>query len=372
MRISVVSLAVLFVFLFLSPRGGRGQDIQLSKAINIDPDADLKVTPMSFCGTGDNLFLLPDHKAGTIKVFNKEGNYLKFIKEFDSDGFGAEEMKQPMFCCYSRDRGLFGVFDYRTRTDERRVFIFKRGPGKVDFRLIEIFPCPGGAYDLAFAKNGDVVVSGYVPDKKGNPFDLYRIRLKTGQIDYILPSPQKYGLETYEQYLAEYYVKQTIPAQGTQAFIDIYDSNLAFVWEASELRIIKIDLQKQNKKRGNFSGKLTPAYTETKPDLPKMAAFYKKGNFEEAFEEQKKKAYVRNIFATKDHLFLIYETDRNDNASTFRVQKYSQDGNFLGDFLIPGSPGPLWFDAENYELYAFSKKSQVNKEPSILKYKINR
>ena len=248
---SLVSVVVLFVFLFSSPNGVVGKGIQLIEKINIDPSANLQVTPISFCTTEDNLFLFPDHQTGAIKVLNKEGNYLKFIKELGSDGFGAEELKQPIFCSYNRDHGLFGVFDYGAR----ELFIFERGREKVDFTLIEIFSCPRGAYDIAFTGNGDVVVSGYVTDKKGNPFDLYRISLKTGQIDYLLPSPLKYGLETYDQYILEYREKQTIPSQGTKAFVDIYDNDLAFVWEASALQIIKINLLTKGKV--NFDGKLT-------------------------------------------------------------------------------------------------------------------
>jgi hypothetical protein len=361
---SLVSVVVLCVFLFSSPYGVVGKDIPLPETINIDPDANLKVTPMSFCGTEDNLFLLPDHQAGTIKVFNKEGNYLKFIKALGPEGVGTGDLKQPMFCAYSREHGLFGVFDYGLK----EVFIFERGREKVDFTLIEIFPCERGAYDIAFARNGDVVVSGYVTDKEGNPFDLYSVNIESGQINYLLTSAQKYGLETYDQYVSEYRIKQTIPAQGTQAFIDINDDDLVFVWEASALQIIKFNLDSRSKR--SFGHNKTSNYT--KPDLDRLASSYKTGDFPNAWQEQKKMAYVRNIFVGNDHIFLVYETARNNSPSTFWLQQYDPAGNYQGEFLIPGSPDiQMWFDAENYDLYAFSKKPGNNaNELSILKYKI--
>lgn len=101
-----------------------------------------------------------------------------------------------------------------------------------------------------------------------------------------------------------------------------------------------------------------------------------RGDFKTMEKEKKTMAYVRNIFVTSRHVFLVYETPKSNtsNASTFRVQKYTPEGNFVGDFLIPGNPGlSMWLDEESYELYAFSKQSNSDEgEFTILKYKIKR
>ena len=317
-----------------------------------------------FCVTEDNLFLLPD-QAGTIKVFVRSGNLLKFVKALEPR-FGEMSLVYPTYCSYSRDEGKLGVIDYGVR----KVFIFDRS-GKVDFTPVKKFPCKRLGYDIEFTGDGEqLVISGYLTDPDSMPYDLYSINIRTGKINYLLSSPQKYNLKTYEDYVVEYRQKQTLPAIGIKAFIDIQGDDLFFVWEGA-LRVIKLNLRSGETMA---FGHETPHYS--KPDGSKLSYSYIRGDFETTWKERETMAYVRNIFTSPRHVFLVYETGKNNesNASTFRLQTYTLEGDYLDDILIPSNPSrQMWFDKENYELYAFSEQAESdNGEFTILKNKINR
>jgi len=359
---SLVSLGLTVIFLLLSPTGAFGQTIELSETIRVDPAAKFKATPRSFCITEDNLFLLLDNQSATINLFEKKGNSLKFIKAI-GPRFGEEEFVQPFYCFYSQDEGKLGVIDYGAR----KVFIFDRR-GKVYYELIKSIDCPRLGYDMEFSGDGEqVVISGYIIDKS-NTFDLYSRHIRTGQISYLLPSHQKYNLKTNNDFLIEFKKKQRLPAIGIKAYIDILPNgdDLFFVWEGA-LRVIKINLR--SKGTTVFGYKSSNSTKANEADEFKLADSYAKGDYETTLKERKKRAYARNIFATSRHVFLVYETAKGNQsrASKFRMQIYSLDGKYEGDTIIPGTPGrQMWFDKENYELYAFSEKEIV-----IFKYKIN-
>jgi len=364
MRKTLATLGFLFVFLFLNSNGIFGQEIQLSETIKVDPKANLKVNPRSFCVTEDKAFIFPD-QDGKIKIFGKNERSLKFIKA-SGPNFGIETLIRPMYCFYSRNEALLGVIDYEVR----KVFIFNR-PKKEYFTSMKVIDCPKLGYDMEFAGDGEqLIISGYLTDKENNPFDLYSINIRTRKISYLLPSYQKYNQKNAEDYVIEYYRKQTLPAIGIKAFIDIQGDDAYFVWEG-ELRIIKLNLHSRETK---VFGKKTPYYT--KPDGAKLSYSYLRGDFETTWKERKTMAYVRNIFATPRHVFLVYETGKSDksNVSTFMLQRYSPEGNYITEDSIPDNPGAqMWFDKESYELYAFSKQSDSNNgEFTILKYKIKR
>jgi hypothetical protein len=362
---SLIAGGFFFVFLFLSSNALYCEYIQLTEKIKIDPAVNFQDPPMSFCATEDNLFFIPDRKTGVIKIFRKEGNLLKFINML-GPRFGNKKFVCPIYCFYNRKKGMLGVFDYGVR----EIFIFNMGKNG-EFTWIKNFPCQRGVYDMQFAGDGDqIIVSGFLTDNENKPFDLYSINIKTGKINYLLPSHQKYNLRTFEEYILEYRQKITLPSVGTYAFIDIQGDELFFVWEGA-LRIIRLNLL--SRKQVVF-GYETPHYT--KPDGASLADFYKKADQKNLERKKETMAYVRNIFVTPGHVFLVYETakSKKSNATTFRLQTYTPDGFFLEDTLIPDNPcRQMWFDKEKHELYALSEEKGIdNNELSILKYKINR
>jgi hypothetical protein len=359
---TLVSLGFLFVFLVLGFTGAFGQitHIQCVETLKIAPETKVLDLPSSFCVSEGGTFLIPD--AGKIKVFEKNGNLLKCLKEFEG-GNGA--FVEPRYCFYSKDGSKVGVLDYGVR----KGFIFNRD-GVVDFKPIKTFDCKKFGYDIKFAGDGiQTIVSGYITSKEGSPFDLYSINIETGQIDYLLPSHEKYGMKTNEGYVEEYFKKQTLPAIGIKGFFDIQGDDLFYVWEGA-LRIIKLDLRSKEITRS--FGKETSYYN--KPEGFRLSEPYIKGEFQATWKLQETFSYVRNIFATSNNVFVVYETGKKNESdvSTFRMQIYTINGNFIKDILIPNNPGrQMSFDKASNELYAITK-STGNGDLAILKYKITR
>lgn len=372
---SLVSLAFVVTVLFLCPNWTVGQNIQLIERIAVDPFPELKMDqkkiPRAFCVTEDGIYLLPDPVSGLVRAFGKNGKSLKLVDSIGRKGFGKEPVfGLPQYCFYNSSKGKLAIFD---DASPRQILIFNK-VGIVNFELSETIPFEKSGYDMDFTGDLDqiVVISGFVKDEDGKSFDLYSRNLQTKQINYLLPSHEKYGLKTFEEYEEYYHKKQTLPAIGYNGFIDIEGDNLFFVWEGA-LRIIKINLL--SKERTVFNG---PRYEEIpgyiKPDASVLSSSYIKKEFQTTWIDRETMSYVRNIFATPRHVFLIYETVRRtkSDSSRFRVQTYSPEGNFLSDVSIPGKPdgGQMWFDKENYELYLFSKNDK--NEFSISQYRIDR
>jgi hypothetical protein len=373
---SLVSLVFVFTVLFLSPNWTDGQSIQLIERIAFDPVSELKMGhekfPRAFCVTEDGIFLLPNPASGLVNAFGKNGKSLKFLESFGHKGFGkAPVFKWPQYCFYHRNKDKLVIFD---DAKPRQLLIFDK-LGMVNFELSETIPFDRSGYDMDFTGDLDpvVVISGFIKDEDGNPFDLYSRNLQTGQINYLLPSHERYGLKTFEEYVEKYRENQTIPAIGIRGFIDIEGDSLFFVWEGA-LRIIKINLLSKERMIFNQLPKPEEIPDYIKPDGDMLADSYKNEDFEKTWKDQETMSYVRNIFATPRHVFLIYETVRSNknDSSRYRVQTYSPEGNFLSDDPIPENPdgGQMWFDKENYELYLFSKNA--NDEFSISQYRINR
>jgi hypothetical protein len=351
--VSLVFLLLIFAVAF-------GQSIQWIETIKVPPEAKLFGPPISFCVSERDGFLLLND--GKIKVLEKNGNLLNCLKDFDG-GNGA--FIEPRYCFYSKDGSKVGVLDYRAK----KGFIFNRD-GVIDFKPIKAFDCKNFGYDIKFAGDGiQTIVSGYITDKEGNPFDLYSINIETGQINYLLSSPEKHGLSP-EVYMDEYYKKQTIPAIGIKGFFDIQEDDLFYIWEG-DLRIIKLNLC--TKSITQVFGHATPHYT--KPDGSRLSEPYIKGEFQTTWKFLLERfSYVRNIFATANNVYVVYETGNNDEraVSTFRMQIYTLDGEFIDDLLIPDNPGrQMSFDKASNDLYAL-KNGASKGELAIVKYKISR
>jgi hypothetical protein len=348
----------------LSLNQAAGQDVRVVGSYTIDPAANFKSSPVSFCVTQEEIFLFPDIDSGTIKIFGKSGKNLKLIDTLGGNGLGKETFGQIRFCNYSRNENMLALID----STARKLIILKR-MGLVGFVPFKAFNCKNLGYDMGFAgENNRLIISGYVTDKEGQPFDLYSINIETGQIDYLLPSHEKYGLKTREDYEEEYFKKQTLPAIGINAYFDIQGDKLYFVWEGA-IRIIKLDLRSRGKAVFGQEGSYF-----TRPDAYRLTKSYLREDYATNLNERQKRAYVKNIFATPAYVFLIYATPGN---STLRLQTYTTEGRFLCDTLIPVNAGQkpgqaMWLDKDSNDLYAFSTAGEgtTNAGFSLLKYKI--
>lgn len=362
MKREFVALATLFfVFLFINPKVVCGLEIRLTEKIKFEEKSKLQIIPKSFCVTEDRLFLIPDHQAGNIKIFEKDGKSLKLVKTFGRKGFGSDEFNKPSYCFYDKYESKFGVIDVGRNI--KNVFIYDR-IDKTDFRRVRTVKNADG-YDMKLGEDaGHLIISGYNIDKKKRPYELYSINLgNTEHKDYLLSSPEKYQISNYEEFNSEYYNKRTLPAIGIRAFMDAAEDFVYFVWEG-KLIINKINL---NTKEKTAFGQQTEHYVEPSA-TPELLKARSKKDYTKTREERAKMSFVRDIFATPKHVLVVYEGP-NQSVSNFRMQAYTPGGRFLDDIPIPGSPGyNMCFEKESYTLY--SLLITKNEETQIVIYKV--
>jgi hypothetical protein len=368
MRRTLATLAILifsFTFLCLYPNEVYGFEVKFDKGIKFEEGAEAEIIPGSFCVSEDGLFLIPDDQDGTIKTFYQvvKGSNLKFLKKFGCKGFGSDEFNRPGYCFYDNHFSKFGVSDFGIGT--KKVFIYDLIED-ANFKLM--YKIPGvDCYDMRlWGLNGDqLIISGYVTDKDKRSYELYSINLKNPkQKEFLMPSYEKYHLANDEEYQIEYFEKRTLPALGIRAFIDVYGDDVYFVWEA-KLKIIKVNL---TTKEITVFGHPTPHYTEPVASAELVNAHRDK-DYRRVWQERMKMSFVRDIFATSQYIFVVYDGPGQGN---FWIQMYTPEGKFLGEKQIELPKDQfyqeMWLEKQSNTLYSLSRTG--SNKPQILIYKV--
>jgi len=342
---------------------GADVNVKLQQKIRFLPQSELPPKPRTFCVTEDELFILPDHKAGNIKIYEK-AKYLELVKVIGRKGYGQGEFIEPTFCFYNRKEGKFGVFDF----GRRKILLYDR-IGKVAFEFSREFYCLELGTDMELTGE-TLLVAGYHPDPNNIPYDLYSINSIDNRMDFLLPSWEKYGLQSLQEYGEKYRGKDgdKIKALGINVWFDVDNQgdHVYFIWEGNALRIIKLNIE--SKELIVLHGKETPHYK--KPSASeKLLEARRKRDVKTTKAERAKISFVTNLFVNSKYFFLIYE---GPNQSNFRLQFYNLDGKFIDDVPLPGQPeSNMWFDRHRNILYALSSKEGNPEEFFILKYKIS-
>jgi hypothetical protein len=220
--------------------------------------------------------------------------------------------------------------------------------------------------DMRLSGDGQqLIVSGYVTDKDKKSYELYGINLENPeQKDYLLPSYQKYHLANDKEYQIGYFEKRTLPAIGIKAFIDVIYDDVYFVWEA-KLKIIKLNLKTKEK---TVFGHPTPHYTEPVASAELVNA-YRDKDYRRVWQERMKMSFVRDIFATSQYIFVVYDGPGQGN---FWIQMYTPEGKFLGEKQIKLPKDQfyqeMWLEKQSNTLYSLSRT--VSNKPQILIYKV--
>lgn len=338
-----------------------GMDIKLIKKVKLSQDTTILEKVQDFCLTEDELFLIPDSKAGNIKIYENNG---KLVKTLGRSGLGPNEFLKPTYCFYNKKEEFqFGILDARIK----KIFLYQR-TGKLDFKRSKETLCLTGGYSLK--KKGNVLlISGFKRAPNGNAYDLYSIDLMRNQTSFLLPSHHKYGLKSFEEYDFQYKQRPDISTIGISGWFDIQGTDVYFVWYG-DLKIIKMNIDSGTL---NFFGEKTPHYI--KPSASKqMIEAYRAGDFKVVKNEKTKMSYVRNIFASPKHVLLVYEgPTKKEGVSNVWVQFYTLAGKFLQELPVPCQPESLfYFDKDKSMLYALGIEAdaELNEENIMLVYKV--
>jgi hypothetical protein len=360
MRTAVIPVILLMIFAALYTTLVHGFDVKLIKKIKLSQETAILENPKAFCVTEDNLFIIPDYKAGDVKIYENNGTPVAVL---GCKGVGPGEFVKPAICCYDKNEGKFGVMDYGLR----KIFIYERMEKNHLKRVNEIF-CLSLGYAIQL-KGNKMLISGYKVDPANNPYDLYYIDLSNNQTIFLLPSYYKYGLKSFREYETQYRRKSDFQTIGILGFCDIQRDDVFFVWEG-DLRIIKINL---NSGKKIFFGEKKSHYI--KPFTSKqLLEGYRNRNSDIIRSEKARMSYITNIFAGSNYVLLFYEGPvKQDRESNLMLQFYTLAGEFIKEISIPGKPDSrMYIDKDRELLYSLSSEVDVsfNEGYYISEYKI--
>ena len=372
-----LALFLSIIFIFANTNVTFGFDIKLSEKMEISPDSQLLSIPWDFCVTEDGLFIIPDPKAGNIKIYDRIGKFLVVVEIIGKKGFGADEFGEPTYCSYNKDK--LAVMDYRLR----KVFIYDR-ISRSEFKRRQEFHCWWLGTDIEISGNR-LFIAGYQPDPDGYPYDLFYIDLsgstKNSQIrkvqrTYLLRSYYKYGLKSFDEYERIYRNEpySYIKAIGINSWFDVQGDEVYYAWEG-DLRVIKLNIKPTLDEEPTFFGEKPPHYKKPSKSfkMPALVNAYRNRDFSDLKSAKSEMYYVRNIFTSSNNVILIYEGPNTQGKSTtFRAQIYSLEGGSMKETNIPGKPDRrMWFDKEKNILYSLSSQPvEIWEKYFILKYKV--
>ena len=361
MKKAAIRLIVSIMFTALCTKAVPGFDIKLVKKTKLSQETAIFENIWSFCVTEDKLFLIPDYKAGDVKIFASNGDLLKILGR---RGFGPGEFAKPAYSFYNKEKKIFGVLDLGTR----KIFLYQR-TGKTGFKRVKELYCLAGASAIRL-KDDRLLISGYKPGPEGKHYDFYYIDTAIGKTTFLLPSYCKYGLASPHEFKTQYMNKIDIRAIGIDAWFDIHGDEVFFSWEG-DLNIIRLNI-----KSGKYSsfGKKTAHYI--KPTASKALLEARRTRQPAIIEsEWDKMSYIKNIFAGPEYVLVIYRGPvKQGGGPEFRMQFYTLDGKYLADIPIPGKPSfRMIFDKDKNILYSLVNEldDKLSEKYFVLEYKVS-
>jgi hypothetical protein len=362
MRRTAIGVIVMIIFTVFFTKAAAGYDIKLIKKTILSRKAVILENTWSLCVTGDKLFLVPDYKAGNVKIFADNGDLLKILGR---KGFGPGEFVKPSYSFYNKEKKIFGVLDLGTK----KIFFYHR-TGKTDFKRFKEIYCLAGATGIGL-KGNKLLVSGYKTGPDNTHYDFYYVDTTDEETHLLLPSYHKYGLASQREFGNRYLNKPDIRGIGISAWFDNRGDDVYFAWEG-DLKIIKINIKSR---KLDFFGKKTPHYV--KPTASKAlleARRARKGSLIES--EWDKMSYVTNVFAGTEYVLVFYKGPvKKGGASNVRVQFYSLAGEYLADIPVPGNPGSkMSFDKDKNILYSLTNEldDELSEKYSVFEYRISK
>ena len=359
MRKIFITLITLLTFAFCC----YPVDIKEIGKIPLHQDKVLIQRAMSFCvqSLDEEKFYLADYKAKDIKVFNKDG---KFVRVWGKQGFGPLEFGKP--CLIEYREPYLAVMDLG-----KMKFMVYSDKDDPNFSKIKEFYSPGMGSDMKLV--GDkLLMAGNKSDSNNKLYDLYIYNFQTGAADFLIPIEEKYGYTSFKQYKNRY--DRELLALSDNSFCDFFEPFAYYVW-AGDLRVIRVDLK--DKKKTVFGHK-TSNYTKlvmTKKMREDYLSFNANG-----YLEYRKFSFLNGIIADENFVGVFYCNFREEKPGwqTF-IQFYSPDGKFLHEKELPGGVNndnyPLksfYYNQKTKILYFLSQTidKDLNDVYGIIKYKI--
>lgn len=347
-------LAVVLALSTVWPAPVLGYEIKLLKKVELSQEKELLQTPEAFCVTDDGLIIIPDFKAGNIKIYDQNGSLVKVLGR---KGYGPNEFKYPLNCTYDNNTKQFAVADFGLR----KIFIYQR-TGTHDFKRVSEIYSQALIFDYK-SRGAKIYFSALKKSKDGEYFEFFIIDMNTNARQYLLPAYYKYGLNSAGDFYNQYFKNKSIRTLGAAGWFDISGNTAYYAWEG-DLRIIKINL---NSGQLNTFGHKTVNYI--KPIASKvMLNAFTSGKDLELDLERSKLHLIRDIIATSEYLLVLYGAPGSEVKLKSWAHFYKLNGTFIKESIIPNKMGKfVYFDKTRSILYTiWNSTSPSNEEKYYL------
>jgi len=320
--------AALFIVLLSGPL--LGIDVTQIRRVILSQEKAVLMAAESFVRTEDGLFIIPDYRDGNFKLYDDDGN---LVAVWGKRGPGPLEFLSPRSCHYQPK--ILAVSDF----SKQRILTFKR-TGKTEFEKVSEFAFPVlDKFNLKLA-DGRVFIAGLISLSDKESYSLYSRDLRSGDIQYLLPTEAKYGFLSFSQFDSK---KHTVLPIGSAGFCDVMGNYVYFIWEGN-LRIIRID--RTSKARESF-GEKTPSYRQPKVTSALEIAMSLL-SAKDAEAEYAKMSFVNTIFADEGFIGVIYQNyDGKDSLWKMYLQLYTPAGKLIKESPLPDAVTYINFRASN-------------------------
>ena len=308
-----------------------------------------------FAVTEDDLYLIPDYKAGDIKVYDMKG---RFVKRVGRRGVGPNELMEPRQSDYVD--GKFVVLDM----GRRQYTLYQRDKDAVlkEFKHLRSIYMGN---DVAMMKDNQALFSGYVPGKDGTEWRCFTYDFNTGQYNYLADIATFFGFSSDKEYQK---ARKDISIIGSQGYCDWWGDYAYLIWRGN-LKIMKINMK--TREMESF-GKKTENYLQPTATERKRKALRER-NLRVLGEEAGKYSDIMGLYTNKDYLLLMYNKPRvkGEEVNSRMLQFYTLDGTFINELQITHGTGCVLFlskdknddilymlhpgEAEDYQEYLVSR-----------------
>lgn len=296
------------------------EQLVLQSALKLDSSEDMLASGLV---VHDRIFMLHRRNA-QIYVFNETG---KLLSKSGKKGEGPGELLSPSKMAYHNDKILLGdsqrqgFYQIQLKNNELGSPTFHRtGSNVLSLALFNDKMMTTGEYrffaDLLWWSSQYSLAD---VEKSHRPLISYM---------------QLWNIDSNTEVMNEYRQKTLL---NSNTFCTIYD-NLAFACDQRNLRIMSVNLKTYDVKAFGEHGKY---HKKIPVDEKAIQDMYAKMDSNGLLKEWDKVPANIGLFATQKYLFLVFRTPYVNKQEKHILQKYSQQGILISEYILSDTLKPM-------------------------------
>lgn len=310
-----------------------GIEIKLIESFSLSQQEILLLSPGSFGVTNDDVLIIADRRDACFKMYSLSGAYMG---KWGCKSLRPNDIGTPNYCDFQEP--FLSYLDY----GRQRVFVYRR-ESLTKYEKTAEFICPDLGYDIHVMPDR-ILISGFVTDPKREDYELYSRDLKTGAIDYLIASREKYDFDSK--------LSKSWTVIGQFGYCAADGQFIYYVWQG-DLRIVRKELETRALK--SFGNKTNnyhqPIVTAT------WQSAYDSLNQADMLKEKRKYSFVSGVFADTEFVGIIYYNyNCKIGAWAPILQVYSPDGALLSELMLHEASS-----IDDYTLKHFYYRKDINR-----------